>query len=205
MVILAEMGDKTQLLAMAFATRFKTRDVLLGVFIATVLNHALAVALGTYMGSSLNFQMVQIVAGISFILFGLWTIHGDRLQGEENRKLVWGPVVTVTIGFFIAEMGDKTQLATVALAAKYDAPALILLGTTTGMLIADAVGIFIGVLAGRRLPEKLVKWISAGIFIAFGFISLYMSVPERFISFPYVAGLVVITAGAILLIKMRDR
>lgn len=122
MVVLAEMGDKTQLLAMAFATRFPAKSVLWGVLIATVLNHALAVALGTYLGSSFDMQLVQIIAAASFILFGLWTIRGDSLDGEDKRKTAFGPIITVAIAFFIAEMGDKTQLATVALAAKYNSP-----------------------------------------------------------------------------------
>jgi len=205
MVVLAEMGDKTQLLAMAFATRFPARDVLWGVFIATMLNHALAVALGTYLGTSFNFQVIQIIASASFILFGLWTLNGDRLHGEEKRKMSFGPVVTVAIGFFFAEMGDKTQLATVAMAAKYNAPAATLLGTTTGMLIADAFGIYIGVMAGKRIPERLIKWISALIFIAFGYIGLYASVPKEFVTIPYMTGLVVLTVLAVWVIRRADR
>jgi len=120
MVVMAEMGDKTQLLAMAFATRFPARAVLWGVFLATILNHALAVALGTYLGSSINLEMVQMVAAASFILFGLWTIRGDSLDGEDKRKTFLGPIMTVALAFFFVEMGDKTQLATIALAAKYN-------------------------------------------------------------------------------------
>lgn len=197
MVVLAEMGDKTQLLAMAFATRLPARAVLWGVLAATLLNHALAVALGTYLGASFNMKVVQIVAAVSFILFGLWTINGDHLSGEEKRTTSLGPVVTVAVGFFFAEMGDKTQLATVALAAKYNAPVATLMGTTTGMLIADAIGIYIGVLAGKRIPAKFIKWVSALIFIAFGYIGLYTSVPREFITVPYVSGLVVLTVFAI--------
>lgn len=173
MVVLAEMGDKTQLLAMAMATRFPARSVLWGVLWATILNHAIAVALGTYLGASLNFGLIKTVAAIAFILFGLWTLRGDTLAGEEKRKLVVNPVLTVAIAFFFAEMGDKTQLATVALAARYESPLATLLGTTTGMLIADALGIYVGVVAGKRIPEQLVKWISALIFIGFGLVSLY--------------------------------
>lgn len=182
MVVLAEMGDKTQLLAMAFATRFPAGPVLWGVLIATILNHALAVALGTYLGTSLNLQMIQLVAAASFILFGLWTIHGDTLNDEHKRKLLVSPIVTVAIAFFIAEMGDKTQLATVALAAKYNNPLATLLGTTTGMIIADALGIYVGVVAGRRIPERTVKWISAWIFIVFGLISLYTAAPKAYVT-----------------------
>lgn len=197
MVVLAEMGDKTQLLAMAFATRFPARTVLWGVLVATLLNHALAVALGTYLGASFNMKAIQVIASASFILFGLWTINGDHLSGEEKRTTSWGPVATVGVGFFFAEMGDKTQLATVALAAKYNAPVATLIGTTTGMLIADAIGIYIGVLAGKRIPEKFIKWISALIFIAFGYIGLHASVPREFITAPYVGGLILLTVLAI--------
>lgn len=207
MVVLAEMGDKTQLLAMAFATRFPAKAVLWGVFLATILNHALAVALGTYLGSSINLEMVQMVAAASFILFGLWTIRGDSLDGEDKRKTFMGPIMTVALAFFFAEMGDKTQLATIALAAKYNAPAETLLGTTTGMLIADALGIYIGVVAGKRIPEKVIKWVSALIFIAFGYIGLYNTVPEEYIAFPYWAALIVFTilSMAALIISQQNR
>ncbi|HBC91797.1 MAG TPA: UPF0016 domain-containing protein [Pelotomaculum sp.] len=194
MVVLAEMGDKTQLLAMAFATRFSARAVLIGVFVATILNHALAVALGTYLGASFNMDIVKAVAAGSFIIFGLWTIRGDKLDNEHKRKTAYGPIVTVAIAFFLAEMGDKTQLATVALAAKYNSPYLTLFGTTVGMLIADALGIYVGVIAGKRIPEKTVKWISAMIFIVFGYIGLYTSLPKEYITPPHIIGLIVATA-----------
>lgn len=170
-VVLAEMGDKTQLLAMAFAARYKAAKVLLGVFLATVLNHALAVAIGSY-ATRFKFAEVWIqgIASLSFILFGLWTIKGDRLEGEENLTTRFGPVITVAFAFFLAEMGDKTQLTTIALAAKFpEYPEYILMGTTAGMLIADAIGIIIGVVMCRKIPEKSIKLISAGIFIFFGF------------------------------------
>lgn len=171
-VVLAEMGDKTQLLAMAFASKYKAGKVMLGVFIATVLNHALAVAVGNLVT---HFQSVQTwiqgIASLSFIFFGLWTIRGDKLEGEENRTTKFGAVMTVAIAFFLAEMGDKTQLATIALAAKFPAsPVGILVGTTTGMLIADGIGIIIGVVLCKKIPEKTVKLVSAGLFILFGLI-----------------------------------
>lgn len=116
-VVLAEMGDKTQLLAMAFATKYKAFKVLIGVFIATVFNHALAVAVGNYLTRFDSAQVwIQAIASLSFIFFGLWTIRGDKLEGEENRKSKYGAIATVAIAFFLAEMGDKTQLATIALA-----------------------------------------------------------------------------------------
>jgi putative Ca2+/H+ antiporter (TMEM165/GDT1 family) len=174
-VVLAEMGDKTQLLAMAFATKYKASKVLIGVFIATVLNHALAVAVGNYITRFDSAQVwIQGIASLSFIFFGLWTIKGDKLEGEENRTTKFGAVITVAIAFFIAEMGDKTQLATIALAAKFPAsPVGILIGTTTGMLIADGIGIIVGVVMCKRIPERTIKLVSAAAFIFFGFIGSY--------------------------------
>ncbi len=198
-VVLAEMADKTQLLAMAFACRFKATAVLSGVFVATVLNHALAVAAGFYLGTALNVTLVQSLAGASFILFGLWALRGDSLSGEEKRKTRLGPVLTVAIAFFLAEMGDKTQLATVALAAKYQSPLAVLVGTTSGMLVADAFGIFVGSIAGRRLPDAGIKWFSAVVFIGFGYLSLYASLPPRFVTLPAALLLVGLTAAGMCL------
>jgi putative Ca2+/H+ antiporter (TMEM165/GDT1 family) len=174
-VVLAEMGDKTQLLAMALATRFKASKVMLGVFIATIFNHALAVGVGNYITRFGSAQVwIQAIASLSFIVFGLWTIRGDKLEGEENRTTKYGAVATVALAFFIAEMGDKTQLATIALSTKFPMdPLSILMGTTTGMLIADAIGIFIGVVLCKNIPERTVKLISAAAFIIFGFIGSY--------------------------------
>jgi putative Ca2+/H+ antiporter (TMEM165/GDT1 family) len=174
-VVLAEMGDKTQLLAMAFAAKYKAGKVMLGVFVATVFNHALAVAAGNFVTRFDSVQIwIQTIASLSFIFFGLWTIRGDKLDGEEKRATQYGAVITVAIAFFMAEMGDKTQLATIALAAKFPAAPLgILAGTTAGMLIADAMGIIIGILLRKKIPEQTVKLVSAGAFILFGFIGTY--------------------------------
>ena len=203
-VVLAEMGDKTQLLGMALATRYKAGIVLLGVFLATVLNHALAVALGNYVTRFDSAQVwIQGIASLSFILFGLWTIRGDKLEGEENWTSKYGALPTVTIAFFIAEMGDKTQMATIALAAKFPAaPLSILAGTTTGMLIANAFGIVVSVLLRKKIPERTVKLVSAGAFILFGFIGTYQvlsarmgfSLPLILIILAFIAVITVITA-----------
>ena len=197
-VTLAEMGDKTQLLAMAFATKYKAHKVLIGVFIATVFNHALAVAAGNYITRFESAQVwIQGIASLSFIFFGLWTIRGDRLEGEENRKTRFGAVMTVTIAFFIAELGDKTQLATIALATKFPGnPVGILMGTTTGMLIADAIGIWVGVLMCRRIPEKTIKLVSAGVFALFGFIGCYQVSVERLgLGVPVTLGILAVLAA----------
>ncbi|GHS86632.1 UPF0016 family membrane protein [Synergistales bacterium] len=171
-VVLAEMGDKTQLLAMAFATKYKASKVMWGVFIATILNHALAVAVGNFITRFDSIQVwIQGLAALSFIFFGLWTIKGDKLEGEENRTTKFGPVATVAVAFFIAEMGDKTQLATIAIATRFpEHPVGVLMGTTIGMMIADGIGIIVGIVLRKRIPERTVKSVSALIFILFGLI-----------------------------------
>ena len=153
-VVLAEMGDKTQLLAMAFAARFPAKTVLAGVLVATLLNHLLAVVLGNWLTSVVPFDGIQIAAAASFILFGLWTLRGDRLEGED-KKYAFSPFWTVAVAFFFAEMGDKTQLATVALAAKYHSILPIWMGTTAGMMVADAFGIIVGVVHGEEDPRAV--------------------------------------------------
>lgn len=172
---MAEMGDKTQLLAMTFATKYKASKVLIGVFLATIVNHALAVAAGNFITKFETLEIwIQGIAALSFIFFGLWTIRGDRLEGEENRQTKFGAVATVAISFFIAELGDKTQLATIALATRFPSNSVgILIGTTTGMLIADAIGIVVGVVMCKKIPERTIKLVSAGVFIFFGFIENY--------------------------------
>lgn len=169
-VTLAEIGDKTQLLAMCFATRYKAGKVLLGVFLATVINHALAVAAGyflSYLFTEYSFY-IQLVAALSFIGFGIWTIRGDEIDESCASSKKYGPVVTVAIAFFIAEMGDKTQLATAALASSIGNPVFVLIGTTAGMLIADSIGIVFGVLMNKKIPQSKLKWISAFIFAICG-------------------------------------
>ncbi|MDA8423231.1 MAG: TMEM165/GDT1 family protein [Nitrospiraceae bacterium] len=173
-VFLAEMGDKTQLLAMAFATRFRWQTVLLGVFVATAANHLFAVYVGAYLTRIIPLQYIKIAASASFIFFGLWTIRGDELD-EEDKRFNFNPFWTVTLAFFLAEMGDKTQLATVALAAEFNTIVPVWLGTTTGMMIADAVGILVGIVLHKKIPEKQIKWIAALIFIGFGLWGLYNS------------------------------
>ena len=193
-VVLAEMGDKTQLLAMAFACRYPAKTVLAGVLVATLVNHLLAVVVGSFLTDFIPMHYVQIAASASFILFGLWTLRGDELEGED-KKYRFSPFWTVAVAFFFAEMGDKTQLATVALAAKYQAIIPVWLGTTAARLVADAFGILVGVVLGKKIPERFVKWFAALIFILFGLIGLYDSLPGRFLTPPMMAaGLLLIVA-----------
>jgi Ca2+/H+ antiporter, TMEM165/GDT1 family len=178
-VVLAEMGDKTQLLAMAFASRYRWQTVMWGVFVATLVNHLCAVLAGHYLTNVVPLHYIRIAAAASFILFGLWTLRGDKLN-DEDKRFNFSPFWTVAVAFFFAEMGDKTQLATVSLATKYANVVEVWLGTTSGMLIADAIGIIVGIVLGKNIPERAVKWFAALIFIAFGVIGLYGATPEHF-------------------------
>lgn len=173
-VVLGEMGDKTQLLGMAFATHYKPLTVLAGVFGATVFNHFFAVLVGDYLTRFIPMNTIQLLAALSFIFFGLWTLRGDTLEGED-KKVYFSPFWTVFIAFFIAEMGDKTQLATIALAAKYHNMFTVLAGSTAGMMVSNIIGIVVGVVMGKKIPEKTVKFVSGLIFILFGYIGIYTS------------------------------
>jgi putative Ca2+/H+ antiporter (TMEM165/GDT1 family) len=202
-VVLAEMGDKTQLLAMALACRFKASVVMWGVFAATTANHFLAVLVGNYLTHLIPIQTIQIAAAVSFLLFGLWTIRGDELEGEDKR-FNFSPFWTVTVAFFLAEMGDKTQLATVSLAAKYQSVLPVLTGTTAGMLIADAIGIGIGIVLGKKLPERAIKWVAAVIFIFFGLYGLYENIPLEGLKVPIMLAVLGAVAMAIMVIGRRE-
>jgi putative Ca2+/H+ antiporter (TMEM165/GDT1 family) len=206
-VVLAEMGDKTQLLAMAFAARYKASRVLLGVLFATLLNHGLAVAAGSLLARFDGIRTwIQLAAALSFVFFGLWTLRGDKLDGEDSRPSRFGPVLTVGFAFFLAEMGDKTQLATIAIAAQHPTQPLgVLLGTTAGMLIADGLGILVGIVLAKRIPERAVKLISAGAFILFGCIGSYQTARGELALPPEaalvgLAALLAVTAAAVWLL-----
>lgn len=201
MVVLAEMGDKTQLLGMAFATRFKAMTVLAGVLVATLANHFLAVSLGNYLTSIIPLNHIQIAAAISFVFFGLWTIRGDSLDGEDKKDYI-NPFWTVTIAFFIAEMGDKTQLASIALAAKYHSLWWVLFGTTTGMMISNMIGIMVGVVFGKKIPERAVKVFSASIFILFGYLGMFSYIDDTALKITIIS---IITSISILYIYYLKR
>ena len=174
-VALAEMGDKTQLLAFILAARFKRPlPIILGILCATLLNHGLAGALGTWITSVINQDALRWILGASFIGMAIWTLIPDKIEDEETQiasKL--GVFGATFITFFLAEMGDKTQLATIALAAHYAAPVLVIAGTTLGMLIADVPAVFIGNKFAEKIPMKLVHGIAAGIFALFGVLTLF--------------------------------
>jgi putative Ca2+/H+ antiporter (TMEM165/GDT1 family) len=201
-VLLAEMGDKTQLLAMALASRFRWQIVLWGIFWATAVNHGLAVLVGKYLTVFVPLDAIRVAAATSFVLFGLWTVRGDRLEGEESR-FSFSPFWTVFAAFFVAETGDKTQLATIALAADYASVWPVWLGTTSAMVVADAFGIVVGVVLGKRLPERTIKWVSALVFIGFGLWGLAEALPAE--TARIVVPAVTAAAGAALILLTRRR
>ncbi|HEY3373694.1 MAG TPA: TMEM165/GDT1 family protein [Candidatus Aquicultor sp.] len=175
-IFIAEMGDKTQLVALSFATKHKALKVITGIFIATILVHLLSVVIGEQTSAFIPMQYLKVLIGLSFIGFGIWTLRGDTYEEGEEKKRRFGPVMTVGVAFFLAELGDKTQLATISLAAQYHSFIPVWLGSTFGMVIADGLAIIVGVLAGKKLPEKLIQYISAVIFIVFGIVTTFEAI-----------------------------
>jgi putative Ca2+/H+ antiporter (TMEM165/GDT1 family) len=169
MIFLAELGDKTQLVALTLATRYNTRVVLAGIFVATLLVHVFSAALGNLAGDLLPTHWIQYLAGIAFVGFGLWTLRGDCLDGDDcgHQSRISSPFLIVATVFFIAELGDKTMLSTVTLATGC-AFIPVWLGSTLGMVSSDGLAIWVGKAMGARLPERAVKIGAAIIFFAFG-------------------------------------
>jgi Ca2+/H+ antiporter, TMEM165/GDT1 family len=173
-VALAEMGDKTQLLALILAARFKKPvPIILGILLATLVNHGLAGALGAWITSVISPDAMRWVLGLSFIAMAVWTLIPDKIEEEEKQIAKrFGVFGATLVTFFLAEMGDKTQIATVALAAHYGAPLLVVIGTTLGMLIADVPAVFVGSKFAEKIPMKLVHSIAAAIFAIMGVLTL---------------------------------
>ena len=173
-VALAEMGDKTQLLAFILAARFRKRTpIVAGIFVATLINHGLAGALGTWITSMLGPETLRWVLGLSFIAMAIWTLIPDKIDEEETMTAQrFGVFGTTLVTFFLAEMGDKTQVATIAMAAHYAAPLMVVAGTTRGMLIADVPAVFVGKKFANKIPLKLVHGIAAGLFALLGVLTL---------------------------------
>jgi putative Ca2+/H+ antiporter (TMEM165/GDT1 family) len=168
-VFLAEMGDKTQLVSLAFASRYSAKIVLAGVFVATLLVHILSVVLGESAAMVLPRFWIDIAAGVSFIGFGVWTLRGDELkEGEIDKPSRFGPFLTVGTTFFLAELGDKTMLTTITIASQQRQFVAVWLGSTVGMVAADGLAIMVGNLLGAKLPERAIKLSAAAFFIGSG-------------------------------------
>ncbi|WP_049565512.1 TMEM165/GDT1 family protein [Nonomuraea sp. SBT364] len=173
-IFIAELGDKSQLMAMTFATRFKAWPVLAGITIATTAVHLVSVAVGGLIGDALPTTAIAIVAGIAFLGFALWTLRGDELTDEESRKAqhtTRNAVIAVTVAFFMAELGDKTMLATITLATQHGWLGTWI-GSTVGMVAADALAIVVGRTLGKHLPEKAIRYGAAAAFAVFGVVLL---------------------------------
>jgi putative Ca2+/H+ antiporter (TMEM165/GDT1 family) len=169
-IFVAELGDKSQLMALTFATRFKPWPVLVGITVATAVVHLVSVGIGYGLGATLPTGWISLVAGLAFLVFGGWTLRGDALTDAETGKAeraTGSAILGVGGAFFLAELGDKTMLATITLATQHGWMGTWV-GSTIGMVAADALAILVGRLLGRHLPEKIIKYAAAALFAIFG-------------------------------------
>jgi putative Ca2+/H+ antiporter (TMEM165/GDT1 family) len=173
-VALAEIGDKTQLLAFILAAKFKKPiPIIMGILVATVANHAFAGALGAWITSFLGPETLRWVLGISFLAMAVWTLIPDKFDESEAKLTKAGVFVTTLVAFFLAEMGDKTQIATVALAAQYQAFFSVVAGTTFGMMLANVPAVLVGDRLAHKMPVRIVHGIAAAIFAVLGIATLF--------------------------------
>lgn len=183
LIFVAEMGDKSQLLAMAFATRYPIRKVMLGILIGAIFNNGLAVLLGSLVSTFLPMKAIHIVAGFAFIVFALWTLKPEEDDESDNQhKLKLGPILTVTIAYFIGEFGDKTQLTAIALASQSNYPIAVFAGTVSGMFATGGIGILIGRKLGDKLPETAIRLVSSAVFLFFGVKRLLDNLPQMYLT-----------------------
>jgi putative Ca2+/H+ antiporter (TMEM165/GDT1 family) len=173
------MGDKTQLLAFSLASRFRRPAVILaGILVATLANHTLASTVGVWFAAFIPQRVLAGVLAALFIAFGLWTLRPDTLE-PQGRPSRFGPFLTTAVLFFLAEMGDKTQLATLALAARYHSVMLVTLGTTAGMLVADGLAVFAGDRLAGKVQARPLRWAAAALFLGFGLLSAWSAYSGR--------------------------
>jgi putative Ca2+/H+ antiporter (TMEM165/GDT1 family) len=169
-IFVAELGDKSQLMALAFAARYRALPILVGITLATAVVHAVSVLLGAVLAVSLPTDVITFIAGVAFLGFAAWTLRGDTLDADESAKVdrpARSAIVAASLAFFLAELGDKTMLATITLASTHNV-FWVWLGSTAGMVAADAMAIVAGKLLGSRLPERTIR-IGAGVaFVVFG-------------------------------------
>lgn len=172
LVFAGEMGDKTQLLSLVLASRFKKPwTILLGVFIATILNHGLASGFGAWLASLVEPNTMRWILAVTFFAFAIWILVPDK-EEELQQTSQFGVLLTTIIAFFLAEMGDKTQLATIALGARYPDTLIVTIGTTLGMLASNAMAIFLGYKLLERIPMKWVRAFASFLFLLFGILIL---------------------------------
>lgn len=172
-VALAEIGDKTQLLAFVLAAKFRRPwPIVLGILVATIVNHGFAGWIGSWVTAWIGPEHLRWILGVSFLAMAVWTLIPDKLDESDTRLAHYGVFTTTLIAFFLAEMGDKTQIATVALAAQYHAIVAVVVGTTLGMMIANVPAVLLGDRFAKRIPIRLVHGIAAAIFAALGVAAL---------------------------------
>jgi len=169
-VALAEIGDKTQLLTLVLAARYKKPwPIVAGIFVATLVNHGIAGAVGAWLTKTIGPDAMRWILGVSFIAMAAWMLIPDKLDDDEAAaRKVGGVFVTTTVLFFFVEIGDKTQIATVALAARFDSLLAVVMGTTIGMILTNAPVAFFGDALARRLPVRAIHLVAAGVFAALG-------------------------------------
>lgn len=172
-VVLAEMGDKTQLLALLLAVRFRRPvPIIAGIFAATIINHTIAGAVGTWITAAVGPHVLRWVLGASFIGMAIWALVPDKLDSEESEIARFGVFGTTVLAFFLAEMGDKTQIATVALAAKYSAVYSVVAGTTFGMMLADVPAVLLGERVTKMVPARAIRVVAAVVLLILGAMAL---------------------------------
>jgi putative Ca2+/H+ antiporter (TMEM165/GDT1 family) len=172
-IALAEMGDKTQLLALVLAARFRRPlPIILGILLATLLNHGLAGALGQWITQNLGADLLRWVLGLSFMAMAIWILIPDRLEEAAAPVGRWGVFGSTLVAFFLAEMGDKTQVATIALAAQYPSLLAVVMGTTLGMMLANVPVVLLGDRITRRIPLRAVRLMAALVFLLLGMLAL---------------------------------
>lgn len=168
-ITVGEIGDKTQLLALLLAARFKRPiPIVLGIFVATITNHLLAAWFGCWIANRLSPEFLRWALGLSFLAIAVWTIKPDKMEESNIDYGKYGVFIVSVITFFLAEIGDKTQIATIALAAKYDDITMVVAGSTLGMMIADVPAVFLGKIASPKFPLKSIRWGAAVIFAGLG-------------------------------------
>ncbi|MEU2001315.1 TMEM165/GDT1 family protein [Rhodococcus sp. NPDC019627] len=198
-IFVAELGDKSQLMAMTFALRYRWWVVISGITVATTVVHLVSVAVGHSLGVALPTGAISVVGGVAFLIFGAWTLRGDRLTDEEQLKAgrtARSAFLAVTSAFFLAELGDKTMLATITLATDHDTVG-VWIGSTVGMVAADALAILLGAVLGKHLPERVIRIGAAVSFFAFGAWLLLAGLLPGSAAGPLAAGAVVVTAVAV--------
>lgn len=172
LVFIAELGDKSQIIAMTFATKYVIKDVIWGIFFGIFLNHGIAILLGKYLAAVVPDHIVALVAGLMFVFFAYTSLENEEVEKLEERERL-NPIITVAIAFFIGELGDKTQLTAITLATESNYPLLILMGTILGMLVSSGLGILVGMKIGDQISELSIKISSSLMFLTFGCIKLY--------------------------------